>query len=122
MTTREDLLEIATRIEGAIVSDGEQFGIGRMVGGKVKGFCWSWMERLEPKKKRIPNDRVLAVRVPNLEVKEMLLAAHTETLFTEPHYDGYPAVLVRLDVILPEDLETLLVEAAACTVAKKPRR
>lgn len=31
--------------------------------GKVKGFCWSWMERVEPKAPRVENLDVLAVRV-----------------------------------------------------------
>ena len=31
--------------------------------------------------------------------------------FTTPHFDGYPAILVRLDRISVEDLEELTVEA-----------
>ena len=122
MTTRQDLIDIAARLEGTVVGEGEQFALGFIVKGKHRGYCWSWLERLEPKKKRIPNDRVLAVRVPNLEIKEMLLAANPDTMFTEPHYDGYAAVLVRLDLITPEDLEPLLAEAAACTLTKKSKR
>jgi len=31
--------------------------------------------------------------------------------FTTPHFDGYPAVLVRLEEIELDDLEELIVEA-----------
>jgi len=37
-----------------------------------------------------------------------------EKLFTEPHYNGYPAVLVRLPLIDPVELEELIVDAWRC--------
>lgn len=77
----------------------------------MKGFCWSWAERVDPKKARVVNDDVLAVSVPNLEAKEVLLASDPVKFFTEPHYNGYPAVLVRLEAIPTEELEDLLLEA-----------
>jgi hypothetical protein len=69
--------------------------------GKLKGFAWAWNERIEPKKPRVPNPEVLAVRVANQAEKEALLAADPEKFFTEPHYNGFPAVLVRLSSIDP---------------------
>jgi hypothetical protein len=39
---------------------------------------------------------VFAVRVASLAEEEGLLAADPEKFFTEPRYDGLPAVLVRL--------------------------
>jgi hypothetical protein len=41
----------------------------------------------------------------------MLLEADAEKYFTEPHYNGYPAVLVRLDAIFPDEIEDLIIEA-----------
>jgi hypothetical protein len=82
--------------------------------GKQKGFVWSWLERVEPKKARVPRDDVVAVRVADQEEKELLLAADPAKFFTEPHYNGYPAVLVRLPAIGVEELEGLIVEAWRC--------
>jgi len=39
--------------------------------------------------------------------------------FTTPHFDGYPAILVRLDRIAVPELEELLVEA---WLARAPKR
>ena len=80
----------------------------------MKGFVWSWAERVDPKKARVINDAVLAVSVPNLAAKEMLLESDHEKFFTEPHYNGYPAILVRLELIEPSELENLIIEAWRC--------
>jgi hypothetical protein len=79
--------------------------------GKRKGFAWVWMERVQPKKARVPNPNVLAVRVRDIQEKEMLLATEPELFFTEPHYNGFPAVLVRLVAIDTDDLKKLLLNA-----------
>ncbi len=82
--------------------------------GKRKGFAWVWLERVHPKKGRVPNPGVLAVRVRDEQEKEMLLATGPELFFTEPHYNGYPAVLLRLPAIDVGDLENLLRDAWRC--------
>ena len=66
------------------------------------------MERVEPKKPRVPRDDVLAVRVANQSEKEMLLKSDPATFFTEPHYNGFPAILVRLPAIDVDELAELL--------------
>src|SRR5215208_1179615 len=71
--------------------------------GKRKGIAWVWMERIHPKQARVPNLSVLAPTE-----KDMLLAAHPSQLFTEPHYNGFPAVLVRLTAIDVDELEELI--------------
>ena len=87
--------------------------------GKLKGFVWVWQERTVPKKPRVPNPAVIAVRVPNLADKDMLISAEPGKYFTEPHYNGYPAVLVRLDAIENDELAELLTDAWRCAA---PRR
>ena len=72
------------------------------------------MERVVPKKPRVPNRGVLAVRVANLAEKDRLLAAEPAKLFTEPHYKGFPAVLVRLETVTVADLKRLLTNAWRC--------
>jgi hypothetical protein len=58
-----------------------------------------------------PDGPILAARVPHVGVKESLLAEDTEVYFTTPHFNGYPAILARLDRIGIPDLDELLVEA-----------
>jgi hypothetical protein len=82
--------------------------------GKRKGIAWVWMERVHPKKTRVPNLDVLAVRVHNLAEKEELLTSHPHTLFTEPHYNGFPAILLRLSVVDVDELEELIRNAWRC--------
>jgi hypothetical protein len=82
--------------------------------GKRKGIAWVWMERAHPKQARVPNLNVIAIRVRDLTEKDMLLAARPSTLFTEPHYTGFPAVLVRLAAIDVDELEELILNAWRC--------
>ena len=114
MATEDDVREICASLPGATEGSGEQFGFSVTVKGKAKGFLWSWMERIEPKKARVVNRSVLAVRVPNLLAKDMILQSDPAAFFTEDHYNGFPAVLVRLEAISREDLEPLVVEAWKC--------
>src|SRR5262245_17807324 len=82
--------------------------------GKLKGFAWVWKEHDDTKKPRIQNPAVLAVRVATLAEREVLIAAEPEKFFTEPHYAGFPAVLVRLAAVSVSDLRTLLEAAWRC--------
>ena len=95
MATRSDVRRIALSFPETREQDGH-FAFEVLNGKKYKGFAWVWMQRIDPRKPRVPCPDVLAVRVPNLDAKEILLMADEATFFTEPHYDGFPAVLVRL--------------------------
>jgi|SRR5436190_23367163 len=59
---------------------------------------------------RLREEGVLVVRI-DVSDKEFLVASQPATYFTTPHYDGYPAVLVRLSEIGRDELGRLL-EAA----------
>jgi hypothetical protein len=82
--------------------------------GKLKGFVWVWMERVVLKKPRVANPGVIAVRVANVGQRNAMLAADPAKFFTEPHYAGFPAVLVRLDAVTVADLKVLLAEGWRC--------
>ena len=82
--------------------------------GKRKGIAWVWMERLHPKQARVPNLSVIAIRVRDLAEKDMLLDARPSALFTEPHYNGFPAILARLGAIDVDELEGLIRNAWRC--------
>lgn len=58
-----------------------------------------------------PYGDVLMVGVADLGEKEALLAADGDAYFTIAHYDGYPAVLVRLDRADLEELRELILDA-----------
>jgi len=58
-----------------------------------------------------PQGDILGVRVADEGVKFALIADEPELYFTTPHFDGYPAVLVKLAEIDVGDLEELITEA-----------
>jgi hypothetical protein len=64
---------------------------------------------------------VLMFRVEDLGVKELLLADERGVFFTTPHFDGYPAVLMRIPDLARIDREELadLVAEAWLTRAQK---
>ena len=66
-----------------------------------------------------PDGPILGARVEHLGAKEALIADDPSVFFTTPHFDGYPAVLVRLAEIAVEELEELIVEA---WLARAPKR
>lgn len=66
-----------------------------------------------------PDGPILGARVEHLVAKEALLADDPAVFFTTPHFDGYPAVLVRLDRIGLEELDEVIVEA---WLARAPKR
>lgn len=113
MATQDDVRRIALSLpqtsEGA-----DHFGFGVLNKGKMKGFAWAWNERTEPGKPRVPNPEVLVVRVAGKVAKEELLAADPGKFFTEPHYNGFPAVLVRLPAIDTGELAELITDAWRC--------
>ncbi len=66
-----------------------------------------------------PDGPILGVRVEHQIAKEALLADDPNVYFTTPHFDGYPAVLVRLEEIPLDELEEAIVEAWLCQAPKR---
>ncbi len=118
MATQADVRRIALALPGVVEST-DRFAFSVVHDGKAKGLAWVWLERLKPKAARVPNPKVLAVRVANLSEKELILASDPDVFFTEPHYNGYPAVLVRLAAIRLPALRILL-EGAWTASAPRP--
>jgi hypothetical protein len=58
-----------------------------------------------------PRGAILGARVADVGVKEALVADAPDIYFTTPHFDGYPAVLVRLAEISSVELAELIEEA-----------
>jgi hypothetical protein len=81
---------------------------------KDKGFVWERPLRradYEALGDSAPDGPILGARVEHLMAKEALLADDPNVYFTTPHFDGYPAILVRLENISLADLQELIVEA-----------
>jgi hypothetical protein len=118
MANQQDVRRIALSLPGVHEGEG-RFAFSVAVKGKEKGFVWVWMERIEAKKPRVPNPKVLAVRVRTEAEKAALLAGDPERFFTEPHYNGYPAVLVRLPAVTSAQLRKLVEDAWRCQAPRE---
>ena len=113
MADQEDVRRIALALPDTSEAD-DRFAFSVRHKDKQKGFVWAWNERVEPKKPRVPRPDVVAIRVLDQVDKEALLASDERKFFTEPHYNGFPAVLVRLPLIRVAELEELIVDAWRC--------
>jgi hypothetical protein len=109
----EDVRRIALALPETSEAE-DHFAFSVHHGAKQNGFVWAWNERVEPKKPRVPRADVVAVRVVDRFDKEALLASDEEKFFTEPHYNGFPAVLVRLPLISVDELAELIEDAWRC--------
>jgi hypothetical protein len=113
MANQDDARRIAMALPGVTAAQ-QGFAFSVENKGKAKGFIWVWQERIHPKKPRVPNPQVLAARVANETEKAALLGADSDKFFTEPHYNGFPAVLVRLPAVSVGELRQVITEAWRC--------
>ena len=87
-----------------------------------KLFVWERPLRradLEALGSSAPDGPILGASVEHLGAKEALIGDDPTVFFTTPHFDGYPAILVRLDRIAVDDLQEVIVEA---WLARAPNR
>ncbi len=66
-----------------------------------------------------PDGPILGVYTGDLELKDAMLQSDPEVFFTTPHFDGYPALLVRLENIAAKQLKEIITEA---WLARAPKR
>ena len=98
-------------------------------GGKTKGKGFVWERPLSKKDRKLlteageievpPDEVILAARVEDLAEKEAVLAEHVGAVFTTPHFNGYPAVLVRLDRVDEALLQEIVTSAWLAVAPKK---
>lgn len=120
MATLADAYEIVSRLPGTRCEPptppepaDEPYGVEFLIneGPKPKKFLYSWRKRVHPRKPKVPQPDVLVVWVPELADKEALLATAPDKYFTEPHYDGYKAVLARIEEFSRAELEELIIDS-----------
>jgi hypothetical protein len=111
------------RIVGELPLTSEQSARDFRVGKKLL----AWERPLRPSDREAlvregsdpPEGDILGVRVSDEGVKFALVADEPRVYFTTPHFDGYPAVLVKLAEIEVRDLEELITEAWLTQAPKK---
>jgi hypothetical protein len=114
MTTMADLDELAMAMPQTTKEVSDDGRPSYLVHGKM--FCFHRSRRrdaVDPKTGERMAD-VLMFRVADLDEKEVILADDRGIFFTTPHFNGYPAVLVRipdLERIDRDELRDLVAEA-----------
>jgi hypothetical protein len=121
MATMGDLDEIALSLPQATKEVSDDGRPAYLVHGKL--FCFHRGRRpdaLDPETGERLDD-VLMFRVPDLDVKDLLVADERGLFFTTPHFNGYPAVLLRIPDLARLDRDELydLVAEAWLTRAQK---
>ncbi len=116
MATIDDVREIALALPGTEERTGGHTGepAWRLTNGQfawIRGPRATDLRQLAELGRAWPDGPVLGVRVASAEEKEALLAAEPDAVFTIPHFDGYPAVLVRLDAVDAERLAEIVADA-----------
>lgn len=115
MATWDDV----SRIAAALPETVEAAGSDDLLSWKVRNKAIAWdrplrksdLAALAAAGEAAPDGPILGVWVPDLNTKEALLAEDPAVYFTTPHFNGYPAVLVRLGEIDVGQLHDLLEES-----------
>jgi hypothetical protein len=87
-----------------IKSDGFDFRVGG------KGFVWSYPERRPGQRRRIRTD-VAVLFVGDEAEKQALLLGEPDLFFTAPGYDGFPLVMLQLEMVDVDRLAELVTDA-----------
>jgi hypothetical protein len=120
MATWRDVRRIALALPGT-TEEATSSGKAAWLVNK-KFFTWERPLRASDLKAlgdKAPTGPILGVRTEDLEMKEVLLASNPSVYFTTPHFDGYPAVLIRLPKISMKELKAVIEEAWLSRAGKR---
>ena len=112
MATIEEVAGLAAQLPE--VTEGERRGTRTWF---VTGKAFAWQRPFSKADiKRFgavspPQGEILAVRVADLGEKEAVLATASQAFFTIPHFDGFSAVLIQLNVVAQPELRDAIVDA-----------
>ncbi len=124
MATIDDVAELALGLPA--VTEGERHGNRTwFVAGKV--FAWERpFSKADIRRfgdETPPDGPILAVSVEDLSEKEAVLAAHPNSFFTIPHFNGYAAILIQLSAASAEEVREALTDGwLACAPPKLAQR
>jgi hypothetical protein len=106
MTDAQDVRRIALALDGVteIESEGFDFRV------ENKGFVWSYPERRPGERRRIRTD-IAVLYVGDEAEKQALLLGEPDVFFTTKAYDGWPLVMVRLELVGVRRLNELITDA-----------
>jgi hypothetical protein len=123
LATWEDVSRLALALPEA--EEGTTYGGNRAWTVRKKMFVWERPLRksdLAALGDAAPGGPILGAKVEHLIAKEALLADDSGVFFTTPHFDGYPAVLIRLPEIELDLLEEVVAEAWLTCAPKRLAR
>jgi hypothetical protein len=122
MATMADLDELALALPETAKELSDDGRPSYLANGKY--FCFHRRPRpdaLDPETGERLDD-VLVFRVPNLDVKELILADARAVFFTTPHWNGYPAVLMRIPDLARIDRDELQDTLVEAWLTRAPKR
>lgn len=113
MADWDDVRRICATLPGSVEELSREGHMGWRVGTKGR-FAWERPLRrsdLAALGGAAPEGAIMGIHTGDLAEKDADLEELPHICFTTPHFDGYPAVLVRLDRATVEEIEDLLVGA-----------
>ena len=112
MVTLDDVAQMVAELPE--VTEGARH-VNRTWFVRKKGFVWERpFSKADIKRfgdETPPDGEILAVSVEDLGEKEAVLAANPKAFFTIPHFDGYAAVLIRLNKATKRAVRDAIVDA-----------
>lgn len=119
MATWDDVARISLALPEA--EAGMRFGDRTWV---IRGKAFAWVRPLRAKDRdalgdAAPDGEILGLRTTDVDEQRALVSGEAEYFFITPHFDGFPAVLVKLDDVPVPRLEEAIAEA---WVAQAPKR
>ena len=111
MATWDDVASIVGELQLTDEPSPHEWRVGKKLIAWERPLRKSDRETLAASGIEPPEGDILGVRVADEGVKFALIADEPAVYFTTPHFDGYPAVLVKLAAIDELGLRELIVEA-----------
>ena len=111
VATWDDVARIVGELPVTVEQSPRDWRVGKKLMAWERPLRRSDIDALTRSGVQPPSGDLLGVRVADEGVKFALIAEEPHVYFTTPHFDGYPAVLVRLAEIGVGDLAELITEA-----------
>ena len=111
MATWDDVASIVGELQLTNEPSPHEWRVGKKLIAWERTLRKSDREALAARGIEPPEGDILGARVADEGVKFAMIANEPDVYFTTPHFDGYPAVLVKLAEIDEVGLRELIVEA-----------